>query len=194
MRHFKGLSLILLTLFLVACNAGGDKIESNMPEDSIVTDFEFTTQDEEKLGFTDLKGEWWIADFIFTNCTTVCIPMTTNMVTLQEMIAEEDLDVQFISFSVDPTVDTPEILKNYAAGYGADLSNWNFLTGYDFDTIRELARGSFYADLMEEPDSDQVTHSVRFYLVNPEGQVVKSYFGTDLEEIETLVNDLKKVL
>lgn len=191
MKIFKTAILISI-LFLVAC--GTAEIESNMPEDSIVTDFEFTTQDEELLSFEDLKGEWWIADFIFTNCTTVCIPMTTNMVKLQEMMAEEKLDAQLISFSVDPDVDTPEILKNYAAGYGADLSNWTFLTGYDFETIRELSRGSFYGDLMEDPNSDQVTHGVRFYLVNPEGQVVKSYLGTDLGEIESIVDDLKKVL
>src|SRR5690625_1054982 len=191
MKYFKG-AIIMLILFLAAC--GTAEIESNMPEDSIVTDFEFTTQDEDTLSFEDLKGEWWIADFIFTNCTTVCIPMTTNMVTLQEMMAEEDLDAQIVSFSVDPEVDTPEILRYYAAGYGADLSSWTFLTGYDFETIRELSRGSFYADLAEDPDSDQVTHGVRFYLVNPEGQVVKSYLGTDLDDVHSIIEDLKGVL
>lgn len=179
-------------LFLAAC--GTAEIESNMPEDSVVTDFEFTTQDEGKLSLEDLKGEWWIADFIFTNCTTVCIPMTTNMVTLQEMMAEEKLDAQIVSFSVDPTIDTPEVLRNYAAGYGADLSNWTFLTGYDFETIQELSIGSFYADVRKEPDSDQVTHVVRFYLVDPEGKVVKSYMGTDLDDIDSIIEDLKKVL
>lgn len=191
MKYFKGAILVLI-LFLVAC--GTAEIESNMPEDSIVTDFEFTTQDEEILSFEDLKGEWWIADFIFTNCTTVCIPMTTNMVKLQGMMADEGLDAQLISFSVDPVLDTPEVLTNYAAGYGADLSNWTFLTGYDFETIRELSRGSFYAEVLEDPNSDQVTHVTRFYLINPEGKVVKSYLGTDLGEIESIIDDLKKVL
>jgi len=116
------------------------------------------------------------------------------MVTLQEMMKEENLNAQLVSFSVDPEVDTPEVLTNYAAGYGADLSNWTFLTGYDFETIKELSIESFYADLRQEPDSDQVTHVVRFYLVNPEGQVIKSYFGTDLGDIESIVDDLKKVL
>lgn len=191
MKIFRG-AILALILFLAAC--GSAEIESNMPDDSIVEDFEFTTQDEEKLSADDLKGKWWIADFIFTNCTTVCIPMTTNMVTLQEMMADEGLEAQLISFTVDPDIDTPEVLKNYAEGYGADLSNWTFLTGYDFDTIKDLSRESFYADVREEPDSDQVSHVTRFYLVNPEGKVVKSYYGTQLDEIEELVEDLKKVL
>lgn len=191
MKYFKGAFFILFILFLGACGA---EIESNMPEDSTVADFEFTTQDGDTLSLDDLKGEWWIADFIFTNCTTVCIPMTTNMVTLQEMMKEEDLDAQLVSFSVDPDVDTPEVLTNYAAGYGADLSNWTFLTGYDFETIKELSIESFYADLRQEPDSDQVTHVVRFYLVNPEGEIIKNYSGTNLDEIKAIVEDLKKVL
>ena len=191
MKYVKGAFFILFILFLGACGA---EIESNMPKDSTVADFEFTTQDGDTLSLDDLKGEWWIADFIFTNCTTVCIPMTTNMVTLQEMMKEEDLDAQIVSFSVDPEVDTPEVLTNYAAGYGADLSNWTFLTGYDFETIKELSLESFYADLRQEPDSDQVTHVVRFYLVNPEGEIIKSYTGTSHDEIEAIVEDLKKVL
>ena len=191
MKYVKGAFFILFILFLGACGA---EIESNMPEDSTVADFEFTTQDGDTLSLDDLKGEWWIADFIFTNCTTVCIPMTTNMVTLQEMMKEENLDAQLVSFSVDPEVDTPEVLTNYAAGYGADLSNWTFLTGYDFETIKELSLESFYADLRQEPDSDQVSHVVRFHLINPEGEIIKSYSGTNLDEIEAIVEDLKKVL
>lgn len=191
MKYFKGIFFIIFILFLSACGA---KIESNMPEDSKVADFEFTTQDGDTLSLKDLKGEWWIADFIFTNCTTVCIPMTTNMVTLQEMMKDEGLDAQLVSFSVDPEVDTPEVLANYAAGYGADLSNWTFLTGYDFETIKELSLKSFYADLREEPDSDQISHVVRFYLINPEGEIIKSYSGTSIDEINAIVDDLKKVL
>jgi protein SCO1/2 len=191
MKYFKG-AIFILILFLVGCGKG--EIESNMPDESFVADFEFITQDNEKLGLNDLKGEWWVADFIFTNCTTVCIPMSLNMVKLQEMMAEEELDAQIISFSVDPEVDTPEVLKNYAEGYGADLSNWAFLTGYDFETIKDLSIGSFYSDLRDDPGSDQVTHGIRFYLVNPEGEIVKNYLGTDLTEIDAIIDDLKKVL
>src|SRR5690554_3570292 len=120
--------MLSLVLFLVAC--GEKEIEPNMSGD--IADFEFTTQDNEKLSLEDLNGEWWIADFIFTNCTTICLPMTSNMAKLQKELKEEELDAQLISFSVDPDYDSPEILKEYAEEYGADLSNWSFLTGYEF--------------------------------------------------------------
>ncbi|MFD1039382.1 SCO family protein [Virgibacillus byunsanensis] len=95
----KSLQVLVIgfTLFLVAC---GEKIETNMSTE--VQDFEFTTQDKKTLSLEELKGQWWIADFAFTNCTTVCLPMTSNMSKLQDKMKEENLDVQLISFSVDP--------------------------------------------------------------------------------------------
>ena len=188
MRYIK-ISILFLALFLVAC---GDKIEADFSKE--IADFEFTTQDNEKLGLDDLKGDWWVADFIFTNCTSVCIPMSLNMARLQQDLQEKDLDLQFVSFTVDPDYDSPEVLKAYAESYGADLNNWAFLTGYDFKTIEKLSVKSFLSGVMQDPNSDQVQHGVRFFLVNPEGVFIKSYDGTDKKEVERLMDDLEKVL
>lgn len=181
---------IILAIFLVGC--GSNDIETNMSEK--VADFEFTTQDNEKLSLQDLKGEWWIADFIFTKCTTVCLPMTSNMSQLQDLLDEEDIDVQLVSFTVDPENDSPEVLKTYAESYEADLSNWSFLTGFEYETIKELSVDSFRTEVQKNPGSDQITHGIRFFLVNPEGEVIKNYYGIDMKEVETIVDDLKKVL
>lgn len=180
--------MFLILLFLVGCSS----FESNMSRD--VADFQFINQDEETVRLDDLKGSFWIADFIFTNCVTICLPMTSNMAKLQKELADHNLDVQFISFSVDPDVDTPEVLKEYAKAYEADLSNWSFLTGYDFETIKDLSMNSFMSGLQKEPDSDQVQHSSRFFLVNPEGKVVKYYSGIELEAIDEIIKDLKQLL
>jgi protein SCO1/2 len=189
MKYIKGIVLVLI-VFLAAC--GGEKIETNMSEK--VNDFEFTTQDNSKLGLSDLEGEWWIADFVFTNCTTVCLPMTTNMSVLQDKMKEEDLDARLISFSVDPDHDTPEVLQEYAAEYDADLGNWAFLTGYDFQTIKELSIKSFKSMLQEAPPGeDQVTHGIGFYLVNPDGEIIKKYDGSDRAEMDNIIEDLKAV-
>lgn len=182
------LSLILI-LTLAAC---GDKepIETSMSQE--VADFEFTTQDNEKMGLKDLEGTYWIADFIFTNCTTVCLPMTSNMANLQEKINNEGLDIQLVSFSVDPEYDTPEVLKEYSEEYNADLDNWTFLTNYDFQTIKELSIKSFKNMVSEPPDgSDQVTHGTSFFLVNPEGTVIKNYNGIQKDSMDDIFEDLK---
>lgn len=189
MRKLLGFITLFGLIFLVAC---GSKIETNMSKK--IVPFEFTTQDNKTLSNEDLEGKWWVADMIFTNCTTVCLPMTTNMSKLQDKLQEEKLDVELVSFSVDPEYDTPEVLTEYAKGYGADLENWTFLTGYDFQTIKELSIKSFMAPVVEAPEGDdQVTHGINFYLIDPEGKVIKNYKGTDTKELDNLVNDLKKV-
>lgn len=182
------LSIIIISLFLQACRHTLP-IETDMSE--IVADFSFTTQDNKTLELADLEGKWWIADFIFTNCETVCLPMTHHMSLLQDQLKEEEIPIQFVSFSVDPEYDSPEVLKAYGEAYHADFSNWTFLTGYDFQTIKELSIKSFRA-LLKEPDfgSDQVTHDVRFFLVDPTGTIVKGYNGTVMDNIEVIVDDI----
>ena len=188
----KRLLLLIFTfvLFLVGC---GGNIDSNMSKE--VKDFEFTTQDNDKLSLQDLNGEWWVADFVFTNCVTVCPPMTSNMSKLQTKMKDEKLEAQLVSFTVDPEFDTPEVLKEYAKSYEIDLNNWTFLTGYDYDTIEELSVKSFGSVVAPPPTgSDQVIHGTSFFLVSPEGKAVKSYSGVDAEEVNLIINDLKKVL
>src|SRR5699024_3802889 len=129
----------------------------------------FTTQDNGTLSNEDLQGTWWVADFVFTNCETVCLPMTSNMSILQDKIKDEDVDAQLVSFSVDPEHDTPEVLQEYAEEYDADLNGSTFLKGYDFDTIKEISIKSFKSMLQEAPPGDdQVTHGTSFFLVNPD--------------------------
>lgn len=184
---------LVLIVFLIACSSG----ETNNTEMSkAVAHFDFTTQDNESLSLDDLKGDWWIADFIFTNCTTACLPMSSNMSLLQEKIKEANMDnVKLISFSVDPDYDTPEVLTEYAERYDADLNIWTFLTGYDFQTIKELSIKSF-ANLVKEPDSgsDQVMHGTRFFLVNPDGVIIKNYEGMKADEMDVIFNDLQKLV
>lgn len=183
--------LITTVLFVLVLQACGQKlpIETNMNEK--VADFSFTTQDNELLQLDDLKGQWWIADFIFTNCTSVCLPMTANMSYLQDRLNEEGLPIQLVSFSVDPDFDSPEVLKAYGEQYDADFTNWSFLTGYEFQTIKELSIKSFRAYLKEpEPGSDQFTHDTRFFLVDPKGKIVKGYNGVQRENIDLLIDDL----
>lgn len=181
-----------LLLFLSACSDPYKEIEPNMDEK--VADFNFTTQDKESFSLEDLNGTWWIADFIFTNCTTVCLPMSSNMSELQNKLKAENIDIQLVSFSVDPDFDQPDVLQEYADQYDADLSNWTFLTGYDFQTIRELSIKSFRSPLpVPEGNTDQVMHGTLFYLVTPEGKIIKNYDGVSPSKMDDIVADLKTI-
>src|SRR5699024_4491237 len=182
--------LLVFIILLAGCNR--EVIDTNMSKK--VADFSFTTESDDTLELDDLKGQYWIADFIFTNCTTVCLPMTANMKGLQDTITDKGYDIQFVSFSVDPDFDSPDVLREYAADYDADLTSWTFLTGYDFDTIRELSIKSFQSPVYAPVDGDdQVMHGTNFFLVNPQGKVIKKYDGVQSSNMEIILKDLEQI-
>lgn len=182
--------IFLSFIFLVSCEQDV-KIETNLSEP--MTDFEFTTQDENMLSLNDLKGDWWIANFIYTNCEAICPITTDRMADIQKKLAQSNLYPQIVSFSIDPANDTPRILKEYASQYDADFKSWSFLTGYDFETIQALSEKTFKS-VLAQGAVGQMSHGVNFYLINPDGLIIKKYNGMNIDDLEILVDDLKIVL
>ena len=87
-------------------------------------------QNGKQLNFyTDLiKGKSVAINFVFTTCTAICPPLTATFRKVQLEARARGLDVQLISVSVDPTVDTPERLKAFAKKFSAE-PGWTFVTG-----------------------------------------------------------------
>lgn len=176
----------LVLLFLAAC--GTDKPDDLHWE---IQDFSFIDQNGQTVSLESLKGTVWLADFIFTNCTSVCQPMTHNMSKIQEMLKEEGVEAKIVSFTVDPERDTPEVLKAFVSKFTEDQSNWHLLTGYTQEEISAFARDSFKT-IAEKPmdGSDQFVHQTLFYLVDQNGVIVKAYNGTEVD-FKEVVKDVK---
>ena len=135
-----------------------------------VPDFSLTNQQGQPLALSDVAGKIWVADFIFTNCPTICPAMTAEMARLQSEFVMDP--VYFVSFSVDPERDTSEALSRYAAEYGADDRRWHFLTGEKED-IYELAKDGF--SLAAGHNGSEILHSTRFVLVAADGHIYGRY-------------------
>lgn len=194
-KLFAILSISLLVL--AGCGSSG-KFEAQTNWD--IQDFTYENQRGEAVSLDDLKGTVWLATFIFTNCTTVCPPMTFNLSDIQQMLVDKGIeDYKIVEFSVDPEVDTPEVLQEYLGNYDvADESKWELLTGYSQEHISKFAANSFKALVKDDPNSNQVIHGVSFYLVDQNGKVVKNYNGASdvpkeeiVMDIETLIEDGK---
>ncbi|MYB93185.1 SCO family protein [Candidatus Poribacteria bacterium] len=154
-----------------------------------VPDFSLINQQGEPLGLSDMVGKVWIADFIFTNCPTICPAMTQEMARLQsEFVADP---VYFVSFSVDPERDTTEVLTRYAKAYGADDRRWHFLTG-DKAHIYQLAEQGF--SLAAGHKGSEVLHSPRFVLVRADGNIHDYYDSRSKPAMLRLRRDVKTLL
>jgi protein SCO1 len=183
--------MTLIGILVAGCSNSDFQAETNYE----ISDFTYTNQNNEKVSLEDLKGKVWIADFIFTNCETVCPPMTFNLTKLQEELKKEGVeDYKIVSFSVDPEHDKPQVLKDYLSKYEADASKWELLTGYQFDEIKEFAEHSFKSIVAKDPNSDQVIHGTSFFLVNQEGVVVKTYSGNTEVPYAEITADMKTLI
>lgn len=102
--------------------------------------------------FDDLVKDKVVAiNFIYTHCADACPMETARLLEVQKLLGDRmGKDIHFISISVDPTRDTPEVLKAYATNWKTG-PGWTFYTGKDED-ITELRKklGVFDADIKKK--------------------------------------------
>ena len=155
-----------------------------------VADFSLVNQNGETITQEDYRDKIYVADFFFTTCLTICPIMTKNMGEVQEAI-KNDPNIMLLSHSVTPQIDTVAQLKRYALEKGVIDSKWNLVTG-DKKQIYELARKSYLA-VKNDGDGGpfDMIHTENFILVDKEKRIRGFYDGTDREEIDRLLSDIK---
>ena len=167
--------------------AGEVRVLGTLPE------FRLTDQAGEAFGSKELRGKTWIANFVFTRCPATCPRQTQNLAKLQQELAtlSNCREIQLVSFSVDPTYDTPDVLQKYAGKYGADPEHWNFLTG-SREAIWELSKKGFKLPVSEAPvDADSpLLHSRFLILIDSKARVRGFYDGLTEEGLSEISRDL----
>ena len=101
------------------------------PAHKYFTDVVLVNQNGEKMRFYSdlLQGKVVIINSFFGTCQGSCLPMNRNLEKVQQALRDRvGKDVRIISISVDSTVDTPPVLKEYAKKLHAG-PGWYFLTG-----------------------------------------------------------------
>jgi len=155
-----------------------------------IADFSLINQNGKTITQEDYKDKIYVADFFFTTCQTICPIMTDNMYEIQKKIITDD-EVMLLSHTVTPEIDTVAQLKRYAKEKGVNASKWNLVTG-DKKQIYELARKSYLAvkDNGNGGPFDMI-HTENFMLIDKERQIRGFYDGTNPEDIERLLDDIK---
>ena len=146
----------------------------------------FTLQDSNGKSFTQdqIKGKIWVADLIFTTCMGPCPMMSKKLANLHRSFLLEN-DVRMVSFSVNPEVDTPQVMKAYAKRYGADTKKWYFLTGSRKEITRLAVEDFRMGDL-----DNILFHSTYFVLVDEPMRIRGYYDSHDDTKIKQLFIDL----
>lgn len=95
-----------------------------------INDFKLIDQNAKAFEFKNLSGNVVVVSFSYTSCSDVCPLITAAARQVQEgLSAVERKSVHLLTITTDPEIDSPKILTAYAKRYGAEFSNWSFLTG-----------------------------------------------------------------
>jgi protein SCO1/2 len=154
-----------------------------------VPEFRLVDQNDKPFTKKDVLGRVWIADFVFTQCAGPCPMMTMSMVDLQKELAGSP--IQFVSISVDPTHDTPAVLKKYAQVMKADEKNWTFATGEPKEVF-DLALGMKIAASPADAENT-IMHSEKFILVDQKGWIRGYYFFKDPEKRKEMIEEARRL-
>jgi len=139
-------------------------------------DFTLTTQDGGTLKLSDLKGKVCLVSFVFTTCNGTCPATTHRMGQAQTVLKERGLlkddHVRLLSITLDPTRDTPEVLRKYMELYDAEPASWTFLTGTRERIGKVLADWGMW---VKPAANGQLDHPSRVFLVDKKGRIREIY-------------------
>lgn len=151
-------------------------------------EFSLVDQQGRLISTSALRGHVWIANFIFTRCTSVCPTLTAKMRVLQRELAGADL--RFLSFSVDPEHDTPSALREYAEVWGKHETRWSLLHT-EPGSLQHLSDGMRVVALANGDGQSPILHTSLFFLIDRAGRVRGQYDSNDGRAIQKLLVDAR---
>lgn len=199
-----GISFVILIFGIWAVPKIVDRLSTpDLETIGTVPPFSFVDQNGKTITNADYSGKVYVVEFFFTTCPDICPIMTDNMIKIQnEFLGNPNVGIA--SITIDPTHDTPAVLKEYAKDKGITKLQWHLLTG-DKEEIFKLANEGFKLYVGETPDSEVgFEHSGLFALVDQEGKIRSRkdengnpliyYNGLENKDIQMLKEDINKLL
>ena len=161
-----GLCIVMGYYILMQQNKGDE-----LPAQGQGAEFSYLDSDGNTVTLSGTNGKARLLYFFFATCPDVCPPTTALMSKVQDELKEDGVfgsEVEFLSVTIDPTHDTPEVLKDYAERFDTDPNGWKFLRGDEKETA-ELAEK--YQILVTKDDKGNFGHMNLIVLLDKEGQI-----------------------
>jgi cytochrome oxidase Cu insertion factor (SCO1/SenC/PrrC family) len=178
--------VVVAAMVVVGCN------RVKLDDFGAVPAFSLTDQSSKPVTNATFAGTPWAAAFVFTRCPMACPRVTRAMLGAQMDAKRRGIALRFVSFSIDPENDTPEVLLQYAKNYGADLASWSFLTG-DAALVRTTAEKGFKIAVEGTSDPSRadfgINHGTQLVLVDGKGHIRGYYATDDPKALEQVVSD-----
>jgi len=146
----------------------------------LVKDGALIDQDGKARRLSDWRGHRLALTFVYTRCPLpeFCPLMNQHFRTVQSTLAKTPAlaDVRLLSVTLDPAYDTPQVLKPFATGAGADPARWTFLTGEPAEAARFMEQ---FGILVEHDPSNevQIVHNLRTAVIGADFRLKTVHTG-----------------
>ena len=162
-----------------------------------VPDFTFVNQDGQRVQFHRCRGKVVLLTFIYTRCPfpNFCPRLSGNFAEINRSLSSNaalKARTLLLTLSFDPSHDTPEVLKAYAARYIGNedpgFQRWEFAAVPD----SELKPVAVFFGLSYWTEGEQIVHSMSTALVGPDQKLFRWYPGNEwspsqvVKDVETL--------
>lgn len=168
----------------------------------IPEDITLVTHENESYRFGEEKETLKLVEFIYTHCPDICPTTTQKMKLLKQDLEAEGVygkNVQFLTVTIDPSRDTPEVMQRYMESFEIENDgNWLMLTGdpnnlkEEQQTIRKLAETFQFQ--YRDPGNGFFVHTTFTYLIDENNKFIKKFpMGEDFNKNEVYSKIMKEI-
>ena len=189
-------ALLLVPILTLAAGCKKDAPPAPAVPDTfgVIPAFAFVDAGKAPYGSADLAGKVWIANTFFTSCRSICPPLMLAVSELRTRLA--DTPVAFVSITIDPDNDTPDVLTRYAVDRLYTAPNWRFITS-SYEATRALVVDGFRTALGQAPkdrsDGTDIEHSAKLFLVDQTGHL-RGWFSSDAKGLDAIEQAARQLL
>lgn len=160
-----------------------------------LNNFQLVDQKERPVTLDTFHKKIWVASFLFTRCSEQCPRLAAKLTLLQSRPRLKSMreNLRFVSFSVDPSHDTPEALDAFASRYNADPDHWYFVTGEKSELEKVIKGFRVAGGPFDAEDPASISHSAHFVLVDGFGHIYGYYDSEDEAALRKLETDIRRL-
>ena len=171
---------------------GNKKKVDGVEVDHTIPDFSFTNQLGNTVTNKDFEDKIYVADFFFTTCPTICPTVMSQMLRIYDKY-EDNPQVGLLSHTLDPKIDSIEVLRNYGENLEISAPKWHLVTGTKKE-IHEIV-DDYMNIVIDDPQAPGgINHTGKIILVDKQRKIRSFADGTDSDEVDQLLIDIDRLL
>jgi len=158
-----------------------------------INDFKLLNQEADTVSWKNFEGKIIVLNLFYASNNPATRTANNALSVLQKTYGRNKV-IDFVSLSIDPVRDTPDVLAEYASKHKATPGKWDLLTG-DSTQIYNLVNQELFLDAVQKNENGvkRFAYNNFFVLIDPRHHI-RGYYDISSQEAFTKLDDEIKVL